>query len=147
MEKNNLCVSIMNMNDLEEIKDSLESDFDNFWNYSILKSELENPNSTYFVVKQNNKILGFAGILVVFDVADITNIVIKKTPEVNGISKNLMQHIIAFCKKAKITQINLEVSSSNYIAINLYKKFEFKQVGLRKNYYQNEDAILLTKFL
>ena len=78
MEKNNLCVSIMNMNDLEEIKDSLESDFDNFWNYSILKSELENPNSTYFVVKQNNKILGFAGILVVFDVADITNIVIKK---------------------------------------------------------------------
>ena len=35
--------------------------------------------------------------------------------------------------------------SSNYLAINLYKKFHFKQVGIRKRFYQNpiEDAILM----
>ena len=79
MEINHLNISIMNLQELEAIHDILEKDFDNFWNYSIFKSELENPHSVYFVVKKNHEIIGFAGILIVFDEADITNIVIKKS--------------------------------------------------------------------
>lgn len=79
MEENNLSISIMNIQDLEVIKDILEKDFDDFWNYSILKSELENPHSVYFVAKKNQEIIGFAGILIVLDEADITNLVVKKT--------------------------------------------------------------------
>lgn len=79
MEQNNINISIMNLQDLENIKNILEKDFDDFWNYNIFKSELENPNSTYFVAKINNEIIGFAGILVIIDEADITNIVVKKT--------------------------------------------------------------------
>lgn len=71
-------ISSMNESDLEKIKDILESDFDNFWNYSIFKSELNNLNSKYFIIKNNNEIIGFIGILIVLDVADITNLVIKK---------------------------------------------------------------------
>lgn len=78
MEQNNFSISLMNMEDLEKIKYILESDFDNFWNYNILKSELKNPNSTYFITKINNEIVGFSGILIVLDEADITNIVVKK---------------------------------------------------------------------
>lgn len=78
MEQNNIKISIMNTENLENIKNILESDFDNFWNYNIFKSELENPNSTYFVAKLNDEIIGFAGILIVLDEADITNIVVKK---------------------------------------------------------------------
>lgn len=78
MEQNNIKISIMNIENLENIKNILESDFDNFWNYNIFKSELENPNSTYFVAKLNDEIIGFAGILIVLDEADITNIVVKK---------------------------------------------------------------------
>ena len=58
-----------------------------------------------------------------------------------------MDFIIQFCKKQNISKINLEVSSSNIIAINLYKKFDFKQVGCRKKYYNNEDGLLFTKYL
>lgn len=78
MEQNNFSISIMTLDDLEEIKENLEKDFDNFWNYNIFKSELENTNSTYFVAKENDKIIGFAGILIVLDEADITNIVVNK---------------------------------------------------------------------
>lgn len=78
MEQNNFSISLMNMEDLEKIKYILESDFDNFWNYNIFKSELKNPNSTYFITKINNEIVGFTGILIVLDEADITNIVVKK---------------------------------------------------------------------
>ena len=58
-----------------------------------------------------------------------------------------MDFIIQFCKKQNISKINLEVSSSNIIAINLYKKFDFKQVGCRKKYYNNENGLLFTKYL
>ncbi len=75
---NNFEISVMNLSNLNEIKNTLESEFDNFWNYTIFKSELENPNSIYFIIKQNNQIIGFIGILIIFDIAEITNIVIKK---------------------------------------------------------------------
>lgn len=78
MNQNNFEIDYMCVNDLEHIKDILESDFDDFWNYNVFKSELENSNSTYFVAKSSNdEIVGFAGVLVVLDEADITNIVVK----------------------------------------------------------------------
>ncbi len=78
MNQNNFEINYMCFNDLEHIKDILKSDFDDFWNYNVFKSELENQNSTYFVAKFNDEIVGFAGVLVVLDEADITNIVVKK---------------------------------------------------------------------
>ena len=79
MEQNNFDIGFMHLEDLEDIRDTLENKFDDFWNYNVFKSELENPNSTYFVIKYNGKIIGFAGILIVLDEADITNIVVKKS--------------------------------------------------------------------
>ena len=55
-------ISKMNISDLEEIKDVLLSDFDDFWNVNTFKEELLNPNSKYIMAKIHNKIIGFAGI-------------------------------------------------------------------------------------
>lgn len=79
MNLNNFKIDYMNLNDLENIKTILETDFDDFWNYNIFKSELENSNSIYFVAKLNEQIVGFTGILPALDEADITNIVVKKS--------------------------------------------------------------------
>ena len=77
--ENNLIIEKMTTSDLNQIADILETDFDDFWNYNIFKSELENSNSIYFVAKLNEQIVGFTGILPVLDEADITNIVVKKS--------------------------------------------------------------------
>ena len=79
MQENKIEISVMNMDDLNKIQNILETEFDDFWNYAVFKSELENPNSIYFVSKYNNKIVGFAGVLMIIDTAEITNIVIKKS--------------------------------------------------------------------
>lgn len=79
MKLNNISISDMTLSDLDTIKDFLEKDFDDFWNYNIFKSELENINSRYFVTKIDDEIVGFAGILIILDEADITNIVVKKS--------------------------------------------------------------------
>lgn len=143
MNLNEVKISKMSIKDLDTIKNILEDEFDDFWNYNILSSELKSSNSKYFVLKQADEIIGFAGILIVLDEAEITNIVIKKSYRGKHLSSILMKYLITYCVENNIKKIHLEVSSKNKIAINLYTKFGFTQVGLRKEYYKNSDAILM----
>ncbi len=140
-------INKMTIEDLNSISAVLESDFDDFWNYNILKSELENPNCIYLVCKINSEIVGFAGILITLDTAELNNIVVRKSSRGKGISSSLLSELIKFAKLNNCINLNLEVCASNTVAINLYKKFGFEQVGLRKNYYNGQDALLFTKKL
>ena len=143
--ENNITIEKMSMSDLETIADILQSEFDDFWNYNILKSELESPYSIYIICKQNSEVIGFAGISIIVDTAELNNIVIRKSHRGKGYSSILLSKLIEIAKEQNCKNINLEVNSNNKIAINLYKKFDFKQVGLRKKYYNGQDAILFTK--
>lgn len=136
-------ISEMNLQDLENIKDCLLTDFDNFWSYNILKQELENGKSKYFVAKQENEIVGFAGILLIIDQVNIMNIIVKKDKRNFGIGSLLLEEIIRYSKIHNATSITLEVNEKNIPAIKLYKKYGFKQVGLRRKYYNNEDNAIL----
>ncbi len=136
-------ISEMNLQDLEDIKDCLLTDFDDFWSYNILKQELENGKSKYFVLKQENEIIGFAGILLIIDEVNIMNIVVRKDKRNLGIGSLLLEKIIDFSEIHNATSITLEVNEKNVPAISLYKKYGFKQVGLRKRYYKNNDNAIL----
>lgn len=137
----------MTINDLNNIKDNLENDFDDFWNYNVLKEEIENNNSKYFVAKIDNEVVGFAGIKIIIDEADIMNIVTKKTFRNQGIGTLLLENLISIVSKLHLTSISLEVNEENLPAIHLYEKFGFENLGIRKNYYQNKNAIIMTKKL
>ena len=141
----NIIIENMNISHLNSIKNNLEIDFDDFWNYNIFKSELENHNSKYIIAKVNDEIIGFAGISIILDTAEITNIVVKKSFRGKGISSLLLENIINTAKLNNCNIINLEVNCNNLVAINLYKKFNFIQVGLRKNYYNGQDGLLFSK--
>lgn len=139
-------ISQMTLEDFEEIKDILQTEFDEFWKPSILKSELENTNSKYIVAKENNIIVGFAGIILLPDDAEITNIVTKKNERKKGIGKLLLAKIIEMAKYER-NNISLEVNEKNEPAIKLYEKYGFEKVGIRKKYYNGIDnAIIMTKF-
>ena len=132
------------LKDLNVTKNTLQSDFDDFWTYNILENELKNESSIYICCKYNAEIVGFAGISIVLDTAELNNIVIKKTKRGNGYSSLLLKKLIDIAVQKKCNFLNLEVASNNEVAINLYKKFGFKQVGIRPNYYNGTDALLLT---
>lgn len=140
-------ISTMVLDDLEQMKDTLYSDFDNFWSYNVLKQELENKNNTYIVAKENEQIVGFAGISTCFDEATLNNIVVKKSHRGRGIGGELLETLIEFCADLHMKSLTLEVNSLNTPAIHLYEKFGFKNLGIRKKYYNNsQDAIIMTKY-
>ena len=137
-------ISKMSIEDLKSIKSILTTDFDNFWSFDILEEELECSNSYVIVARDiNNTIVGFAGIKVILDEADIMNIVVKKDKRNFGIGSLLLEEIIRYSKIHNATSITLEVNEKNIPAIKLYKKYGFKQVGLRRKYYNNEDNAIL----
>ena len=133
----------MILDDLEQMKDTLYSDFDNFWS---LKQELENKNTTYIVAKENNEVVGFAGISTCLDEATLNNIVVKKSCRGRGIGGELLESLIDLCGDLHMRTFTLEVDTENAPAIHLYEKFGFKNLGIRKKYYNgSRDAYIMTK--
>lgn len=146
--KTNFIIDKMTNEDLENIKDILTTEFDDFWNYNVLKQELLNENSCYFVAKDTSGIIqGFAGVQFVLDETNIMNIVTKKSYRNQGIGSLLLEKLIAFSKENNMRLITLEVNENNSSALALYNKFGFKTMGVRKNYYNGTDnAVIMTLF-
>ena len=143
---NNFKISKMNINDLELISNILTTDFDDFWNIDTFKKELLSENSYYICIKDISfdKIIGFCGVKINLDTADLMNIVIKKDFRNLHMGSLLLNAIINFCKNTNsISSIFLEVNKNNMSAIKLYEKYNFNKISIRKNYYKNEDAIIM----
>ena len=137
----------MNLNQLNELHEILISDFDDFWSFSTLKEELENENSSYIIGKINNEIIGFAGLKIIFEQADIMNIVIKKTYRNQGVGTLLLENLILLAKDLNISTLFLEVNEQNKPAIHLYEKLGFERLGIRKKYYNKNNGIIMKKNL
>ena len=97
----------------------------------------------------NNKVIGYyidnylVGFLIYeksFEVIDILYIVTDKLYRKRGIGTSLMNNLL---NKQEYERVMLEVRCDNNNAIKLYKRFNFKIINIRKNYYLNNDAYVM----
>ena len=118
------------------------------WSKTSVESELSNPLAKYIVAEdvETNKIVGFIGVWIIVSEGDITNIGVHPDYRRNHIASGLLKSLINLCADLNCNLLNLEVRRSNLIAQSLYKKFNFNEIAVRKNYYgNNEDALLMQK--
>ena len=103
------------------------------------------------VLKENNKVIGFAILSVSTEESHLLNIGLTSLKRGRGLGRELLEKMIMAAEVMGSKKIFLEVRISNVIAIDLYKASGFKEVGLRKKYYRlkegREDAILMSKSL
>lgn len=141
----NVTIEKMTKEHLEQIKDILLTEFDKFWNAEVLAKELENPLSTYIVAINENQVVGYAGLWQPLDEGHITNIVTKLDKRGNKVATKMLEELIQIAKNKNLKCVTLEVNVHNEIAIKLYKKYNFKEVGKRPKYYNNiDDALIMT---
>lgn len=100
-----------------------------------------NPNETIYIYKENN-IKGFIHTQNGLDIIDLLNIIVKPEYQNQGIGSILLKYIINNKQNKKIM---LEVRSKNINAIKLYQKYDFKIINIRKNYYKDDDAIIMER--
>ncbi len=112
-----------------------------------LSNSFNSNTEKYIIAWYNNIIVGYFGISISIDFIDILSICTKNEFKKNGIASLLLRNIISIANTNNIQKIFLEVRVSNIAAQNLYKKFGFEQINVRKNYYPDnfEDAIILMK--
>lgn len=141
----NVEIEKMTKEHLEQIENILEEQFDKFWNANVLDKELENPLSTYIVAISDGQVVGYAGLWQPLDEGHITNIVTKKEKRGNKIATKMLEELIQIAQNKNLKCVTLEVNIHNDIAIELYKKYNFKEVGRRTKYYNNtDDALIMT---
>ena len=109
----------------------------------------KNKHKRHFVYEKNGETVGFYIISKILDEVEIYTIAVDELYRGQKIASNMLEHLINFSREMKVSKIWLEVSTKNMPAINLYEKFGFEKIRLRKNYYSltNEDAYIMLKEL
>ena len=122
--------------------------FENFWSKETIADTFLQDNFIGFVAVEDNKIIGFISTVWCIDECEIELIAVKKEYRNKLVATNLLNVAIEKFKEMKIKKLFLEVRRSNVVAQSFYKKQGFTYVGVRKNYYKNqEDALIMTKLL
>lgn len=137
-------IRIANSDDVNRIYEIEESSFPNPWSIDSLFFQIvEDELSDVYVVCDGDLILGFIGIMKIFDEIHITNIAIDPKYRGNNYSDFLMDYIVKYADSNNF-KITLEVGTDNNVALNLYEKYNFEISGKRRDYYgKGKDAYIM----
>ncbi len=91
-------------------------------------------------------VVGFAGLWIMPDEGHITALGVRSNCRRSGLGESLLISLIDLATQLSIRTITLEVRASNEAAQSLYRKYRFRKVGRRPQYYSNnkEDAVLMS---
>lgn len=139
-----IVIEPLTLKDLPSVLEIESMCFSSPWSVSTFEQEFSNPRTEIFGAKIFDHLVGYVIVWHGHKESHITNIAVHPAFRRMGIGSMLLQKAIDVSKHNSDTII-LEVRKSNTPAINLYKKFGFKEIGIRKNYYldNREDAIVM----
>ena len=132
---------------LEDICELERLCFTTPWPVEVIYEDICVSKHLYYVICENEKVVGYAGMWLILDEAHINNICVHPDYRCRGYGKKLLKRLIRAAYKYGGDSITLEVRRSNTTAITLYESLGFEVEGVRKGYYQDnrEDAIIMWK--
>ncbi|MGM8213847.1 ribosomal protein S18-alanine N-acetyltransferase [Virgibacillus sp. W0430] len=141
-----LVIRKMELDDINEVMKVDAASFSSPWPEEIFKQEINtNDHAHYFVAVVDQVVVGYAGLWIVIDDAQITNIAILPNYRGNKIGEKLFKFSCQYALQLGVKRLSLEVRASNTVAQNMYRKFGLIPGGIRKNYYTDngEDAVIM----
>lgn len=119
------------------------------WSEQSLYDAVKDEKYCYKLCVLDEKVLGYAGLLVVGDEGQITNVAVSEEYRGRGIGTMLMNALAVYGKGRGVSGLFLEVRAGNTNAQRLYTKCGFLPVGRRKGFYRMppEDAIVMMRSL
>ena len=118
---------------------------ENFSQVNSINEMLNDGYSKVLVYIKDDQVVGFITATDLKETCDILHLVVAEEYRHHLIATNLINYLIGELDE-NCTLITLEVASKNIAAINLYDKFGFEIVNVRKNYYPDgDDAYLMAR--
>lgn len=115
------------------------------WSEEAFLSELRNRAAVYLVAQLEGQLVGFGGMWLVVEEAHITTLAVDPPFRGLGIGERLLNALLSIAVERGMERATLEVRVGNLVAQNLYRKYGFQAVAVRKQYYANnkEDALVM----
>ncbi len=102
-----------------------------------------------WVLDDGGRIVGYGVLSIAADEAHILNIATLPERRGEGLGRRLLNRLIDLGRWHHVERIFLEVRPSNLIAIGLYQRSGFREIGTRPNYYPaksgREDAVVMER--
>jgi [ribosomal protein S18]-alanine N-acetyltransferase len=116
------------------------------WSMSLFLSELAlRSTRAYYAAFVGRQLVGYAGLMMTLDDGHVTTIAVDPAWHRHKIGTRLLLALAHEARRRGGTSLTLEVRLGNKPAQNLYRRFGFRPVGVRKNYYAEtkEDALVM----
>jgi ribosomal-protein-alanine N-acetyltransferase len=116
------------------------------WSPDAFRNELKNNLGRYYVLlKENGELDGYCGYWLVMDEVHITTLAVRPSERGQSLGEVMVAKMLDAAIGHSARYVTLEVRVSNTVAQNLYYKYGFHAVGVRRRYYQDnqEDAIIM----
>ena len=114
------------------------------WSARLFFDELGRDNRSYLVIEDEpGDILGYGGLLLIEQDAHITSLTVAPAQRRRRLGTRLLLALILRALELGAQHLTLEVRVSNTSAQGLYERFGFAPVGKRKDYYVDEDALVM----
>lgn len=135
--------------DLQQLSALEQRCFSMPWSLSMLESELDNIDSSFWVADREGVIIGYIATRAILDEVHIMTLAVAPEYRRRGLAKELVSRALGYAMASDAVAASLEVRQSNVAAQQLYADFGFATIGRRKNYYQNptEDALVMAVWL
>jgi ribosomal-protein-alanine N-acetyltransferase len=148
MEKNKIKMVITDFD--EKLLDGLDSivsignrSFARPWTRDMFLGSVKNSAVKFKVLVESKTIVGYYIISIVSDETEVLNIAVDPSFRRKNFARCMLLDIKKEAVNKKSKFISLETWRANIAATNLYKSLGFTEIGIRKKYYGNEDAIIL----
>lgn len=124
---------------------------DDPWSAQSLRDELDLvPDDRWYLVAERDGILvGYAGLLVGIDAADILTIAVAPEHQGSGVGRALLDALVLEAAGRRCVDVLLEVRADNVPALRLYESAGFERIARRRGYYAGGtvDAMVLRRRL
>jgi ribosomal-protein-alanine N-acetyltransferase len=112
------------------------------WSEGVFRDELAAENRVYLAADEEG-LVGYGGVMLVGDEAHVTNLLVARAWRRQGIGLELMLGLIDSAVSQGARHLTLEVRAENESARKLYARLGLAPVGVRKDYYGDDDALIL----
>jgi ribosomal-protein-alanine N-acetyltransferase len=116
------------------------------WSPAQFWSELAQPDRTYVVVRHDERIVGYAGLMARRPTADVQTIAVAPAHRRRGIARAMLTRLLEIAEASDCREVLLEVRADGVEAIALYRSEGFEVIARRADYYgSGEDALIMRR--
>jgi ribosomal-protein-alanine N-acetyltransferase len=143
----------MTLDDLPAVMELEEELFaPDTWTRAMYRDELSRRDTRHYLVAEdedpdgNRTLVGYAGLIAYDDEAHVATLGVSARRQGKGIGSLLLDALLAEADR-RSPVVLLEVRADNDVALGLYRRRGFTEIGRRRGYYQpsGADAVVMKR--